>query len=88
MFAAAISRTAPGTAAVTLRRCVICARPGTGARASGANGLEMSMTETKGKGSHAARRANAAAAKEGKANPRTSSGAQSILGKKGARSKS
>ena len=45
------------------------------------------MAETKGKGSHAARRANAAAAKEGKANPRTSSKAQSILGKKGARAK-
>ena len=46
------------------------------------------MTETKGKGSHAAKRANAAAAKEGKSNPRTSAAAQSILGKKGARSKS
>lgn len=46
------------------------------------------MSETKGKGSHAARRANAAAAKEGKANPRTSSAAQSILGNNGARAKS
>jgi len=47
----------------------------------------MIMSETKGKGSHAARRANAEAAKEGKSNPRTSSKAQSILGRKGARSK-
>jgi hypothetical protein len=46
------------------------------------------MSDTKGKGSHAARKANAAAAKEGKSNPRTSSAAQAILGKKGARSKS
>lgn len=45
------------------------------------------MTETKGHGSHAAKRANAAAAKEGKSNPRKSSAAQSILGKKGAKSK-
>ncbi len=44
------------------------------------------MSETKGKGSLAARKANAAAAKEGKSNPRTSSAAQSILGKKGANS--
>jgi hypothetical protein len=42
------------------------------------------MADTKGKGSHAARKANAAAAKEGKSNPRKSSAAQSILGKKGA----
>lgn len=46
------------------------------------------MPETKGKGSHAAKRANAAAAKQGETNPRKSSAAQSILGKKGARSKS
>lgn len=46
------------------------------------------MSETKGKGSHTARRANAAAAKEGECNPRKSSKAQAILGKKGARSKS
>jgi hypothetical protein len=46
------------------------------------------MSETKGKGSNAARRANAAAAKEGKVNPRTSSAAHSILGEKGARAKS
>ena len=45
------------------------------------------MAETKGEGSHAAKRANAAAAKEGQHNPRKSSAAQSILGKKGARSK-
>jgi hypothetical protein len=48
---------------------------------------EIEMAETKGHGSHAARRANAAAAKEGKKNPRKSSAAQSILGKKGARAK-
>lgn len=46
------------------------------------------MTETKGKGSHAAQRANAAVSKEGKTNPRTSSKAQSILGKKGASKRS
>ena len=45
------------------------------------------MTETKGKGSSTAKRANAAASKEGKANPRTSSKAQAILGKKGAAAK-
>ena len=45
------------------------------------------MAETKGKGSATARRANAAAAKEGKSNPRTSSKAQSMLGKKGAAAK-
>ena len=37
-----------------------------------------------GKGSAAAQRANAKAAKEGKRNPRTSSSAQAELGKKGA----
>ena len=41
------------------------------------------MTEQKGKGSAAAQRANAKAAKEGKKNPRKSSAAQSELGKKG-----
>ena len=41
------------------------------------------MSETKGHGSHTAKRANAAASKEGKKNPRESSKAQSILGKKG-----
>ncbi|WP_168713122.1 MULTISPECIES: hypothetical protein [Sphingomonas] len=45
------------------------------------------MSETKGHGSHAARKANAAASHEGKKNPRTSSKAQSILGKKGAAAK-
>ena len=45
------------------------------------------MTETKGHGSATAKRANAAAAKEGKANPRTSSKAQAMLGKKGAAAK-
>jgi hypothetical protein len=43
------------------------------------------MAAKKGKGSDTARRANAKAAKEGKSNPRTSSAAQSELGKKGAR---
>lgn len=46
------------------------------------------MSETKGKGSDTARRANAAAAMEGESNPRKSSKAQAILGKKGASSKS
>lgn len=46
------------------------------------------MSDTKGHGSHAARSANSAAAKEGKSNPRTSSAAQSILGKKGAKARS
>jgi len=45
------------------------------------------MAETKGHGSPTAKRANAAAAKDGKANPRTSSKAQAILGKKGAAAK-
>ena len=45
------------------------------------------MAETKGKGSHAAKRANATAAKQGKSNPRKSSAAQAILGRKGARTK-
>lgn len=43
------------------------------------------MSETKGEGSHTARRANAAAAREGESNPRKSSRAQAILGKKGGR---
>ena len=42
------------------------------------------MSDTKGHGSPTAKRANAAASKQGKSNPRTSSKAQSILGKKGA----
>lgn len=46
------------------------------------------MSETKGKGSQTARRANAAAAKDGEGNPRKSSKAQAILGKKGGRSSS
>lgn len=45
------------------------------------------MAETKGKGSVTAKRANAKAAKEGKANPRTSPAAQAELGRKGARAK-
>jgi hypothetical protein len=45
------------------------------------------MTESKGKGSATARKANAKASKEGKSNPRKSSAAQSELGKKGAKSK-
>jgi hypothetical protein len=45
------------------------------------------MSDTKAKGSHTAQRANAAAAREGKANPRKSSAAQSILGKKGTKAK-
>ena len=45
------------------------------------------MTETKGKGSHTARMANAKASKEGEKNPRKSSAAQAELGKKGGKSK-
>lgn len=45
------------------------------------------MTESKGKGSATARKANAKAAKAGKDNPRTSSSAQAELGKKGGKSK-
>ena len=41
------------------------------------------MADKKGKGSETAQKANAKAAKEGKSNPRTSSAAQSELGKKG-----
>jgi hypothetical protein len=48
---------------------------------------ETRMAEKKGKGSETAQKANAKAAKEGKSNPRTSSAAQSELGKKGARAK-
>lgn len=44
---------------------------------------ETGVTETKGKGSATARRANAKAAKEGESNPRKSSAAQAELGKKG-----
>jgi hypothetical protein len=46
------------------------------------------MSDTKGKGSHVARRANAAAARDGEKNPRKSSPAHAILGKKGAKSRS
>jgi hypothetical protein len=45
------------------------------------------MAEEKGKGSAAAKRANAKAAHEGEKNPRKSSAAQSELGKKGAAAK-
>ncbi len=41
------------------------------------------MADKKGKGSSTAQKANSKAAKEGKKNPRTSSAAQSELGKKG-----
>lgn len=46
------------------------------------------MSKTAGKGSKTAQKANAAARKEGKTNPRTSTAAQAILGKKGGRSRS
>ena len=45
------------------------------------------MAEKKGKGSDTATKANAKAAKEGEANPRKSSAAQSELGKKGAKAR-
>ncbi len=45
------------------------------------------MADKKGKGSDAAQKANAKAAKEGEKNPRKSSAAQSELGKKGAKAK-
>ncbi|SDM89172.1 hypothetical protein SAMN05216360_104164 [Methylobacterium phyllostachyos] len=45
------------------------------------------MTEKKGHGSAAAKKANAKASHEGKANPRKSSSAQAELGKKGGNSK-
>lgn len=45
------------------------------------------MTEKQGKGSTAAKKANAKASKEGKANPRESSSAQAELGRKGGKSK-
>jgi hypothetical protein len=41
------------------------------------------MAQKSGKGSDTAKKANAKAEKEGKKNPRTSSAAQSELGKKG-----
>lgn len=49
---------------------------------------EVTMTEKKGHGSAAAKKANAKASREGKSNPRTSSSAQAELGKKGGKSKS
>lgn len=45
------------------------------------------MTEKKGKGSEAGKKADAKAAKDGEKNPRKSSAAQAELGKKGAASK-
>ena len=45
------------------------------------------MAEKQGKGSAAAKRANAKAHKEGTKNPRKSSAAQAELGKKGAKAK-
>ena len=45
------------------------------------------MAEKSGKGSGTAKKANAKAKKEGKKNPRTSSAAQSELGKKGSKKK-
>jgi hypothetical protein len=47
----------------------------------------MGMTEKKGHGSEAAKKANAKADHEGKSNPRKSSAAQAELGKKGGKSK-
>lgn len=46
------------------------------------------MSDTKGNGIHAAKRANATAARKRKANPGQSSKAQSVLGKKGAKARS
>ena len=46
------------------------------------------MAEKSGKGSDTAKKANAKAEKDGKKNPRTSSAAQSELGKKGGKKKS
>jgi hypothetical protein len=48
---------------------------------------EIGMAEKSGKGSDTAKKANAEAKKEGKKNPRTSSAAQSELGKKGGKTK-
>ena len=45
------------------------------------------MAEKKGHGSSTAQKANAKAAEEGKKNPRTSSAAQSELGKKGGKAR-
>lgn len=46
------------------------------------------MSDTKGNGIHAAKRANATAARKRKANPGQSSKVQSVLGKKGAKARS
>ena len=43
---------------------------------------EMTVTEKRGRGSEAAKKANAKASQEGKSNPRRSSAAQAELGKK------
>ncbi|SFE91658.1 hypothetical protein [Methylobacterium sp. yr596] len=45
------------------------------------------MTEKKGNGNATARKANAKADHEVKSNPRTSSSAQAVLGKKGGQTK-
>ena len=45
------------------------------------------MSDAKGLGSTAAKKANAKAAKEGEKNPRKSSAAQAELGQKGAKAK-
>jgi hypothetical protein len=45
------------------------------------------VADKQGKGSDTAKKANAKASKEGKKNPRTSSAAQSELGKKGGKAK-
>jgi hypothetical protein len=58
-----------------------------GGRSSGSQGGNA-VVEKKGKGSDAAKRANAKAGAEGKSNPRKSSAAQAELGKKGGKSKS
>ena len=71
--------------------------PGAGSRAGGTIAVTdvfavlltrgTEMAEKKGKGSDTAKKANAKAAKEGEANPRKSSAAQSKLGKKGAKAR-
>ena len=71
--------------------------PGAGSRAGGTIAVAAlfmvvlergtDMAEKKGKGSDTAKKANAKAAKEGQANPRKSSAAQSELGKKGAKAR-
>ena len=71
--------------------------PGAGSRAGGTIAVAAlfmvvlergtDMAEKKGKGSDTAKKANAKASKEGEANPRKSSAAQSELGKKGAKAR-